>query len=212
MGGTEAWAGTRYLRFEFFGFRLHHWDRDTGRYRLEGKTRDGEAYVVLMNLNDREKGRAWKDGKSLAGEELDTWLANAWSAWVNDTYWLLMPYKLLDPGVHLSYDGEEALDGVQHHKLKLTFEGVGLTPGDTYWAWINQTTGLMTQWAYFLQDWEKGREPTVWRWLDWQRYGDIMLSPRRQGAERQAELGQIAVFKDLPDAVFESPDAVSGTE
>ena len=31
----------------------------------------------------------------------------AYAIWVNDTYWLLMPYKMKDPGVTLAYDGEE---------------------------------------------------------------------------------------------------------
>ena len=213
MGGAEAWQGTRFVRFEFFGFRLHHWDRYTGRHRLEGKTRDGDAYVVLLNLNSRE-GKAWLNGEPVGGEELDQWLERAWSAWINDTYWLFMPYKLMDPGVNLSHDGVETIDGNTYDKLKLTFEQVGLTPGDTYWAWINRETGLMDQWAYVLQDWEEGREATVWKWLDWQRHGNIMLASKRVNPEndRQAELGRIAVFDELPDALFESAEAPSTAE
>ena len=208
MGGAQAWQGTRFIRFEFFGFRLHHWDRYTGRHRLEGKTRDGDAYVVLLNLNSRE-GKAWLNGEAVSGEALDPWLERAWSAWINDTYWLLMPYKLMDPGVHLTHEGEDTFDGQTYDKLKLTFEQVGLTPGDTYWAWINRDTGLMDQWAYVLQDWEAGRAPTVWKWSDWQRHGNIMLSSKRfdPEKERETELDKIAVLDHLPDSVFESPDA-----
>ena len=39
MGGAEAWEATRYLRFNFFGARLHHWDRYSGHHRLEGGPR-----------------------------------------------------------------------------------------------------------------------------------------------------------------------------
>lgn len=209
MGGSEAWAGTRFIRFNFFGFRTHHWDRHTGRHRLEGQTREGQVYVVLHNINSRE-GKAWLDGKLLEGEDAKTWLERAYGAWINDTYWLVMPYKLLDPGVHLAYDGEETLDGQVYDKLKLTFDSVGLTPGDTYWAYINRDTGLMDRWAYFLQDWEEGREPTQWQWLDWATYGKIKLSTKRLNAadDREAPLGDLAVFDDLPDSAFESPDAV----
>ncbi len=148
MGGEEAWAATRFIRFDFFGFRLHHWDRHTGRHRLEGKSREGDAYVVLHDIVE---------------------------------------------------------------KLKLTFDGVGLTPGDTYWAFINRETLLMERWAYDLQDWEEGRDPTHWQWLDWDRYGRIMLSPRRvkvdDGSERP--FGELAVFDHLPDSVFESAAPVA---
>lgn len=210
MGGQEALDATRFFRFNFFGFRTHHWDRQSGDHRLEGQTRDGDAYVVLHNINTR-KGSAWLNGEALDGKKLEEWLKNAYSAWVNDTYWLLMPYKLLDPGVHLTYDGEETLDGVVYDKVLLTFDGVGLTPGDRYWAYLNRETGLMDRWAYFLEGWEEGREATHWQWTDWDRYGRILLSPRRFNPEneREALLDDLAVFDSLPQNIFTSPDAVA---
>ena len=33
-------------------------------------------------------------------------LDDAHGAWINDSYWLVMPYKLLDPGVRLRHLGE----------------------------------------------------------------------------------------------------------
>ena len=53
-----------------------------------------------MDINTRD-GRAWLKGKELAGDEAKKHLEQAYAAWVNDTYWLLMPYKLKDPGVTL---------------------------------------------------------------------------------------------------------------
>ncbi len=210
MGGEDAWQATRFVRFDFFGFRSHHWDRHTGDHRLEGKTREGESYVVLHNVNSRE-GHAWFNGEALEGDALAEWLERAYGAWINDTYWLVMPYKLRDPGVHLAYDGQEEVDGVVFDKLLLTFESVGLTPGDRYWAYVHPETGLMERWAYHLQDWEAEREATHWQWLDWQQYGNIKLSPRRikvdDGNERM--LGDIAVFDHLPESVFSSPDPVT---
>jgi len=205
MGGGDAWQATRFLRFNFFGFRLHHWDRYTGRHRLEGETRDGDAYVVLHNIGTRE-GQVWVNGELKSGEAADEWLERAYGAWINDTYWLLMPYKLQDPGVELAYDGEEEIEGKVYDKLKLTFDKVGLTPGDTYWAYVNRETGLMDRWAYFLESYDEDREPTHWLWLDWQDYGGIKLSPLRRNVEDGSErpLGELAVFDDLPDAVFTS--------
>lgn len=209
MGGRQAWENTRYLRFEFFGFRLHHWDRYTGQHRLEGKTRDGNSYVVLHNIQTRE-GQAWLDGEPLAGEDLEQWLERAYGAWINDAYWLIMPYKLQDPGVALYYEGEETLDGKVYDKLLLKFNRVGLTPGDRYWAWINRETGLMDRWGYHLQGWEADREITQWKWLDWERHGQILLAPRRVqvGDDREAMLGKLAVFDSLPETVFTAPEAV----
>ena len=62
MGGWESWKSTRYLRFSFFGFRTHYWDKDTGRYRVSWTDRrSGHSQVILMNLNSK-KGKVYTDG------------------------------------------------------------------------------------------------------------------------------------------------------
>lgn len=210
LGGEESLAATRFLRFEFFGFRLHHLDRQTGHHRLEGKTREGEEYVVLHNINSRE-GEAWLNGEKLAGEDLAKWLEQAYGAWINDTYWLLMPYKLLDDGVTLKYAGQETLNEVNYDKVELTFAGVGLTPGDRYWAYINPQTKHMDRWAYHLQGWEADKEPTAWDWNGWAKHGDIYLSSERVRASDGVvqTLGKIKVFDHLPEATFTSSAAVA---
>ena len=209
MGGAEAWQDTRFLRFNFFGFRTHHWDRHTGRHRLEGQTREGQSYVVLHDLGSRQ-GKVYLDGELASGEAAAQWLERAYGAWVNDTYWLLMPYKLRDPGVLLTYDGEATIGGTTYDRLRLRFEGVGLTPGDTYWAYINRDTSLMDRWEYFLESWEEGREPTGWDWVGWRRYGGIMLSPLRVKVDdgSQRELANLAVLESLDEAAFTDPAPV----
>jgi hypothetical protein len=213
LGGKEAWDSTHYLRFTFAGRRTHHWDKWTGRHRVEGQTPEGQKYVVLHNINTHQ-GEAWVDGKKVEGDALKTWLDRAYGAWVNDTYWLLMPYKLQDPGVNLTYMGTEQLDGNAYDKLHLSFGNVGLTPGDEYWAWINRDTHLMDRWAYLLQaapGEQRAAAPTPWRWQGWQKFGKIMLAPTRAQVEgdRKLELSDIAVFDTLPDSVFTSPDPVA---
>lgn len=206
LGGQKAWDGTRYLHFGFGGRRLHWWDKWDGRYRLEGKTKEGQGYVVLMNVNTKA-GAAWLDGQPLQGEALAKQLENAYGTWINDTYWLLMPYKLRDPGVNLAYDGEEKIGDATYDKLALSFERVGLTPGDRYWAFINRATHRMDRWAYVLEDDPAGKGPTAWLWQDWQRYGNILLSSLRQqvSGERSIALAPIEAPATLPDAVFTDP-------
>ncbi|HEX9669934.1 MAG TPA: hypothetical protein VGC93_10670 [Thermoanaerobaculia bacterium] len=207
LGGREAWESTRFIRFVYNGRRTHVWDKHTGRHRVEGQTPEGKRFLVLHNVATRE-GRAWLDGQELQGEEAKQLLDRAHAAWVNDTYWLLMPYKLRDPGVSLAYDGEETLDGQTYDKLLLTFQAVGLTPGDMYWAYVNRATGLMDRWAYLLEDQPRDASPTAWLWQGWQTYGRIKLAPTRAqvGGERKIELRDIAVTDTLPDSVFTSPE------
>jgi hypothetical protein len=210
LGGAEAWEATRYIVFEFAGARSHWWDRYTGRHRMEGSTPEGAPYVVLHDVHDAgEAGRAWVGGEQLTGEQAAAMVRGAYAAWVNDTFWLISPYKLRDPGVHLDVAGRETVDGVTYDTLHLSFGDVGLTPGDQYWMFVHPETGRVDRWAYVLES----QEPpsTAWRWLDWERYGPgILLSSRRVREEdgRTLTLGPISVPDELPDAVFDSPEPV----
>jgi hypothetical protein len=214
LGGREAWDRTRFLRFGFgserdgkWMGRTHHWDKWTGRYRVEGATRDGAPFVILMNLNTKE-GSAWLGGRQLAGDELKQQLERGYGMWVNDTYWLLMPYKLRDPGVSLTYAGEERDNGVLYDKVQLRFDNVGLTPKDTYWVWVNRDTGMVDRWDYVLKG--ESVPPTTWRWTGWKKYGGIMLAGERvsPAENRKILLPDLAVLETLPDSVFTSPDPV----
>lgn len=210
LGGEEAWANTRYLSFGFAGRRWHWWDRGTGRHRVEGTDQEGKSWVVIHDLDSRE-GKAWSGGEEATGEQAAEMLEHAYGAWVNDTYWLLAPYKLRDPGVHLVYDREESLDGKTYDVLALSFDGVGLTPGDRYWVWIDRDSGLMDRWAYVLESQPPDSEPTAWKWEGWQRYGGIMLAPRRVqvAGDRVLDLSPIAVPDSLPEAAFSSPEPMA---
>jgi hypothetical protein len=214
LGGQAAWDNTRYLRFDFAVeregrklVRSHTWDKWQGRYRLESVTPEGKPAVVLMNLHDRE-GDAWVDGQQLAGEEEKKALERAFGAWTNDTYWLLMPYKLRDPGVLLAAAGEETSEVGTWDKLHLRFENVGLTPKDQYWVYVNRSTRLVDRWDFVL----KGEDvpPTTFLWKGWKRVGNVMLASERENAKdgRMITFPVLEAPASLPDSVFESPTPV----
>lgn len=212
LGGQEAWDATRYVSFDFFGRRQHLWDKHTGRHRIEGTTEEGEPYVVIHDVADAGSaagdGRVWLAGTELSGDARAEWLERAYGAWVNDTYWLVMPYKLLDPGVRLSHEGTDTVDGKKYDKVRLSFDGVGLTPGDRYWAWIDPETGLMDRWAYHLESMEPDASPTVWEWSGWKRYGDVRLADTRKrltGDPVEVSMGPIEVMDEAPEGAFSGP-------
>jgi hypothetical protein len=212
LGGQKAWAGTRFLRFDFaveregksLVSRAHTWDKWTGRYRLEGLTKEGDPYVVLMNLNTK-KGDAWLKGKKVLGEERKKQLDEAFAAWTNDTYWLLMPYKLHDAGCNLALAGEEKKDGKVWDKLLLTFENVGLTPKDKYWVYVNRETGLVDRWDFVLKGEKK--KPSTFTWEGWKSYGKIQLANDHVNAKDKLRIRHPVL--DAPvavaDAVFTKP-------
>lgn len=168
VGGPEAWSHVRYLKFDFGReagtdktvFRTHLWDRVTGDYRLEWD-QDEDRIVVIFNVNTRE-GTAAANGEVLPAEEQEDLLARAYRAYINDTYWLLAPIKLLDEGVTRTMVPDSAT--TEQEVIKLTYDNVGLTPGDQFWFWLNRTTGQLQTWGYILE----GREEapiTKWDWL-----------------------------------------------
>lgn len=199
LGGRENWDKTHYVMWRFFGRRLHVWDKWSGNLRLE---RPDE--IILMNLNT-QKGRAWKKGEEIVHpDSLAKALKFGYEAWVNDSYWTFMPYKLKDSGVTLKYMGEGKMpDSTAAEILQLTFENVGVTPQNKYLIYVDKATKLVGHWDYFTSaSDEKPRVSNVWG--NWQQYGRIMLSDDR-GRGKHTD---IAVFETLPATVFESPAAV----
>jgi hypothetical protein len=209
LGGQAAWNATRYLRFDFavdrggktVMRRAHVWDKWTGRYRVEGKDQDGRELVVSMNLNTRQ-GSATVGGRILAGAKLTQALDTAYAWWVNDAYWLLMPFKMRDPGVVLTFAGREKSGDDAWDKVRLTFEGVGLTPKDRYWVFVNEKTGLVDRWEFVL----KGAKtpPVRFDWKGWKTHGRIQLADDRVSPEdgTRIHFPVLEVTQALPDTAF----------
>jgi hypothetical protein len=204
LGGQEAWDETRFITFTFFGRRRHAWDRYTGDIRIEGTDRaSGTAYVTLMNVHDRE-GASWQDGTPITdAARADEMLESAYRAWVNDTYWLVMPFKLRDPGVTLArLEPAEMTDGRMADVLELTFDGVGVTPENKYHVYVARDSGLVEQWDFYATaDDAESRFQIPWH--GWRRHGSIMLS----GDRGESQLTNIGVYEQLPRAIFTDPAA-----
>ena len=201
MGGWEAWDATRYLCWNFYGTRRHIWDRNTGNIRIEPDS----SSVILMNLNTKQ-GRAWENGKEITHpDSLAKVLVSGDKMWVNDSYWMFMPYKLLDPGVILKYLGERNLeDGRAADVLELTFtDGTGYTSRNKYDVFVVKDTGLVEQWAYYTDRTDPESRFTG-PWAGWTRFGGIMLATSH-GREHNWE---IAAPAEVPLTAFTSPEPV----
>lgn len=197
MGGRAAWDNTRHICWTFFGRRDLIWDKWTGNVRID----DGET-TYLVNIND-ETGSVYENGKALdiSQDSLKIRMRQAKSIWINDSYWMVMPFKLKDSGVTLKYVGEEATQaGEAADKLQLTFEGVGRTPQNKYFVWVDKNSRLVTQWAYYpTADAEDPRFVNPWK--NYQTYGSIKLSDDRE----MAKMEDVMVFDSLPESVYTEP-------
>ena len=170
MGGPEAWAAMPYLRFDF-GFEndgvattrnKHLWNRRTGDYRLEWSGGADSTYVALFNVQT-QAGEVYLNGQPVAEEERDELLQRAYRSHINDAYWLMAPVKMFDEGVTRTYVADSS--DAEHEVVHLAFEGVGLTPGDQYWMYVNTETGLVDAWRFRLQGGNEGHNR-------WEAYGE----------------------------------------
>ena len=124
--------------------------------------------------------------------------------WAGETYWLLMPFKWREEGVVLSYEGEEELDGKQYDKVRLTFEEVGVSPGDSYLAYVNRETHLMERWQFKLEGGAEGD----YRWTRWYRYGGILLATERVSSDETIRFDDIFIGESMPDELFTSHEPI----
>lgn len=200
LGGRAAWDQTRYVRWLFFGRRLHYWDKWSGDVRIEAGDK-----LILMNLGTR-KGRAWEAGVEVTHpDSLANLLDDGFAWWTNDSYWVFMPYKLKDSGVRLTYVGERPMqDGRMADVLGLTFENVGLTPQNRYDVCVDKETKLVGEWSFYANAGDSEPRFTM-PWKDWRRVGTLMLCNDHGRDEADWRL---AVFEELPKSVFTSPDSV----
>jgi len=202
MGGRQKWDNTRYISWNFFGARQLIWDKWNGNVRIDYPKKE---LKILVNINDM-KGRVFKGREEVTeSDSLDYYLQQGKSIWINDSYWLFMPFKLKDSGVTLKYVGER--EDQDNNKVEdvlyLTFEKVGDTPQNRYRVAVDRESHLVSSWEYFPTATDKEAAFST-PWENYQRYGEILLS----GNRGKKEIKDIHVFKELPESIFTSFEEV----
>lgn len=203
MGGRQNWDNTRYVVWNFFGRRKLLWDKWQGDVRIEA-----DSTIYLVNINNNT-GKV-KKGKELITQpdSLKKYVERGISAWINDSYWLVMPFKLKDSGVTLKYMGENNTeDGKPADVLQLTFQNVGRTPDNKYLVYVDKSSRLITQWQYFEKytD-EKPQFTNVW--ANYQKMGNILLSDDRGRGKHTG----VNVLTGVPQSAFTSFETVDYTK
>lgn len=196
QGGKKAWDETRYISWNFFGRRNLIWDKQASRVRIESLP-DSTIYLLDMKTG---KGRVRvRNVELVEADTLEKMLKRAERIWINDSYWLVMPFKLKDTGVTLKYLGEDTLStGKSCNVIQLTFANIGSTPENKYHVYVDRSDNLVKQWAYFEKA-SQDSASSIWPFDNYKRYGTILLS-----ADRSDGKGPKAVRVDttLPDELF----------
>ena len=195
MGGKKNWDMTRYLTWNFFGSRKHTWDKWTGDVRVDGLK---DKSVALLNINTNV-GRIFRNGAEVSNaDSLKKYLKMAKSQWINDSYWLLMPFKLKDSGVTLKYLGEGKTEkNEEAYLLGLHFKEVGDTPQNKYQLWVTKSDDLVKQWSYYAKS-ENEKPNFTLPWQNYVKMGKIMIT----GDRGERKITDINVLKKLDKKVF----------
>lgn len=185
MGGRNSWDATNYLKWNFFNARRHVWNKRDHEVVIESLK---DSIIIKMDLED-ESGSVIYDGKNLTkADSLDKYLDLGKRWWINDSYWLVMPFKLKDSGVTLKYLGKDSTEnGVLSDVLQLTFQDVGVTPQNKYHVYVDPDSRLITQWDYF-GNFQDSLPRFSAPWTDYKQYGEILLSSGRGGDRMLTEL------------------------
>lgn len=195
-GGRKAWDATHYIAWDFFGARYLTWDKQSSDVHIHIKK---DNVKMLFNLKTM-KGSANKNGTALEGEDLTKTLEKGRKIWINDSYWLVMPFKLKDDGVTLRYVKEDkSADNQPCDVLQLTFEQVGVTPENKYYVFVDKVSHLVAQWQFFGKASDEKPQFTN-PWLDYTQHGSIKLSGNR--GREEGNLTDIKVDAEVDISVL----------
>ena len=164
--GSEAWQDVGRIDFTFVVNlpdgkvvrRSHAWNLVTG---VDEVTTGDET--VAVNVFDFDADTASDPEKA------------AFGAWTNDSYWLLMPLKLADGGAKVLPVGQQKAPGDlgMMNGIELSFDGVGLTPGDRYTVFADDD-GVVRAWTYTSAS---GRSFST-TWSDYKSLGGLNLATK----------------------------------
>ena len=192
-GGAETWARVPYLKFDYthtIGQTpartiRHLWNRQSNEYRMELPGPMQEPYVVLLDLDTRQ-GTAYWNGAELEAKESAMYVEDAYRRFVHDTFWLLAPLKLFDPGVERSYlpDSSDESTEVLHVRFTLP----GYAPAEEYWLFVDKESGMITKGFYWGPNDSRTTPPREFYWLGYEQhrtqFGVVKLSTYKRAAGR----------------------------
>jgi len=200
--GGDRWKTTPgSLVFDFINqqgdsvvMRVHHsWDPLNDRYRVSGSTRDGRPWLVDFSSLSRRESRCTIAGQAADDSVAPRLASLGFGRHINDCYWLMMPVKLLDDGVHHARLADTIFDDKRCAVLTIWFDNVGLTPGDRYWVFVDSDSHEVVGWRYRLQSGHDG----IYRWEGVKTIGPLRL-PTIKRAMHNSHVIRFEVSWELP--------------
>ncbi len=123
----DAYLATGYLEWTFKGRHHYKWNRKEQTVKVYWK-----KYKVILNFAHPARNKAYKAEEEIKNEaDKQKLIQKAIDYFNNDSFWLVAPHKLFDPGVRRSLVETDS----RKPALLVTYTRGGTTPGDSY-LWI----------------------------------------------------------------------------
>ena len=196
MGGRKNWDRERYFKWNFFGARTLWWDKWEGDVRIQMHNED--SAVFLVNIFD-DTGKVFAHGKEeTQADSIAKYLNQAKGIWINDAYWLFMPFKLKDSGVTLKYVGVDTTQsGLSSDVLQLSFKDVGNTPQNKYHVWVDQSDKLVKQWAFYREN-DLVEPNFITPWIGYKKHNTLLLA----GDRGRNKITDIEITDHMDQSIF----------
>lgn len=200
-GGRSTYDATRFFKFNFFGMRDIHWDKELKRARIDDP--QNNTVYLLDYSQDTLAGRVRIKGNEVTDAvALQEALKKANSIRINDTYWLVHQFKMLDDGVTLKARKDVVTDPFANrpsYVIDQTFEAVGDTPGNRYRLYIDKRTHRINTWEFYRN--AEDEEPAMQTpWTGYAPHRGLLLSSNRGG---RFQLQDVSVPAKIKDSLFE---------
>jgi hypothetical protein len=196
MGGRKNWDEVRFISWNFSGLRDLVWDKHTGRVRIDAYH---DSVIYLIKLNTAE-GRVKIKNVELTGDSLKKMLEQGKDIWRNDSYWLVMPFKLKANGITLRYLGEDTLKtGGKYNVLEVIVNEPERASKSKYHVYVDIRDNLVKQWSYF-EEFAQDSATFTHPWDNYRTYGNILLS-----ADRSDSVGprHVKLQSKIPNKIFQ---------
>ena len=205
MGGRSAYHALENIRWNFFGARLWWWNKTNGDVRVYAFK---DSIHLVMNVETKKGRVAEKGSEIMDASEVAAWMEKGFSWWINDSYWLVMPFKLRDAGVKLTYLGtRNSLDSMTCEVSRMTFDNVGITPDNAYDLYFDPQSHMLVQWDFYKQS----ADSIPGFQMPWQGY-EIFEGVKFSTDRGQRKISSIAVDLSLSEDIFADPNAIPQEE
>ncbi len=166
-----AYKKTNYIEWTFRNKHHYKWEKDKNICTVYWKD-----YKVVLHLNEIENSKVYVHNFSVKGDVEKELLEKALEYFNNDSFWLVAPYKIYDPGTErrliILENGDKG--------LLVTYTSGGSTPGDSYlwkldalgkpmsfkmWASVMPLKGLEASWSDWVKTESGAQLPTLHKYL-----------------------------------------------